>query len=202
MSHEDQAFRSLLAHLKARGLLMQHDARLPSVSAMVAGGPIRGSWWGHPMGGSIFMVAERLADHRDVMICKLIGSKVTYVHRDLWPDLLAVARSQGPWQMDGLPAAARALLRRLAREGMLRTDQTPASAEPARELERRLLVHAAQVHTESGAHARALMTWERWARSVRCRPTASVQRARQRLEAAALALGEGSGPSPRLPWMR
>lgn len=202
MSHEDNAFRSSLAHLKARGLLMLHDAQLPSVSAMVAGGPIRGSWWGHPLGGSIFMVAERLADHRDVMICKLVGSKVTYVHCGLWPDLLAVARSQGPWQMAGLPAAARALLRRLAREGMIRTDRAPASSEPARELERRLLVHSAQVHTESGAHARALMTWERWARSARCRPTASVQRARQKLEAAALALGEGCRSSPRLPWMR
>jgi hypothetical protein len=53
----------------------------------VAGGPIKGSWWGHPKGQEIFRLAEAVEDSGDVLVCKLIEGKVTYVHRRLWPAL-------------------------------------------------------------------------------------------------------------------
>ena len=30
------------------GLLLESDAKLPSVAGLVACAPVRGSWWGHP----------------------------------------------------------------------------------------------------------------------------------------------------------
>lgn len=63
----------------------------PSLAEAIAGGPIRGSWWGHARGHEIFRVAEAVSEHPDVLVCKLIEGKVTYVHRRLWPALVRLA---------------------------------------------------------------------------------------------------------------
>lgn len=81
-----------LAFVERHGIVLQ-AARgpVPSLAEAIAGGPIRGSWWGHPKGHEIFRVAEAVSDSPDVLICKLVGDKVTYVHRRLWPALVKLA---------------------------------------------------------------------------------------------------------------
>jgi len=81
-----------LAFVKRHGVVLQ-AARgvVPSLAEAIAGGPIRGSWWAHPRGHDIFRVAEAVSDSDDVLVCKLIDGKVTYVHRRLWPALVKVA---------------------------------------------------------------------------------------------------------------
>ena len=64
---------------------------VPSFAEHVAGERIRGSWWGHPKGQEIFRLAEAVTDSEDVLVCKLIGGKVTYVHRRLWPALVRLS---------------------------------------------------------------------------------------------------------------
>jgi len=54
--------------LDRTGLLFMHDARKPSLTALVAGEPIRGSWWGHPAGKRIFQVANALEDGGRVLL--------------------------------------------------------------------------------------------------------------------------------------
>jgi hypothetical protein len=71
-----------------------------------------------------------------------------------------------------------------------------ASGPPVKELERRLLVAAHQVHTESGAHETELSSWQRFRRATRTRSIPSA-RGRTELEAAADALGAGRA---LLPW--
>ena len=39
----------------------------------------------------IFEVAEAISESRDVLVCKLVGGKVTYLHRRLWPALVKLA---------------------------------------------------------------------------------------------------------------
>src|SRR5437667_9653269 len=39
---------------------------------VVAGGPIRGSWWGHAKGRTIFRAAQAVCECPDVLVCKLI----------------------------------------------------------------------------------------------------------------------------------
>src|SRR4029453_12076541 len=65
--------------------------RFPSRAEGLAGEPIRGSWWGHPKGHAIFRAAEAVSDSPDVLVCKLVEGKVTYVHRRLWPALVRLA---------------------------------------------------------------------------------------------------------------
>ena len=78
-----------LAFVKRHGIVLQ-AARgpVPSLAEAIAGGPIRGSWWGHAKGHEIFRVAEFVSESPDVLVCKLIDGKVTYVHRRLWPALV------------------------------------------------------------------------------------------------------------------
>ena len=38
----------MFAKLKEHGLLLQTDVNLANVCALVAGAPLRGSWWAHP----------------------------------------------------------------------------------------------------------------------------------------------------------
>lgn len=81
-----------LAFVKRHGVVLQ-AARgpVPSLAEAIAGGPIRGSWWAHPKGHEIFRVSEAVCESPDVLVCKLVGGKVTYVHRRLWPALVKFA---------------------------------------------------------------------------------------------------------------
>jgi hypothetical protein len=81
--------RQALAFVKRHGIALQ-AARgpVPSLAEAVAGGPIRGSWWAHSKGHEIFKVADAVSESGDVLVCKLVEGKVTYVHRRLWPALV------------------------------------------------------------------------------------------------------------------
>jgi hypothetical protein len=81
-----------LAFVKRHGVVLQ-AARgpVPSLAEAIAGGPIRGSWWGHPKGHEIFRVAESICESDEVLVCKLVDGRVTYVHRRLWPALVRLA---------------------------------------------------------------------------------------------------------------
>lgn len=136
--------------LRKRGVLLQTE-----LASMVAGEPIRGSWWSHAKSHEIFRVACGLEDHPDVLVAKLIDGKVTYIHRKLWPALLAVATAREPWQMKGLSAESRKLLSEVDRLGAI-------TGKSARDLELRLLIHATEIHTETGAHAKVLESWPHW----------------------------------------
>jgi hypothetical protein len=61
---------------------------VPSLAEQIAGEPIRGSWWGHARSHEIFHAMNEVADSPDVLICRLVEGKRTFVHRRLWPALL------------------------------------------------------------------------------------------------------------------
>ena len=84
--------KEAIAFVKRHGVVLQ-AARgpLPSLAEAIAGGQIRGSWWGHPKAKEIFRAAEAVCDSPDVLACKLVEGKVTYVHRRLWPALVKLA---------------------------------------------------------------------------------------------------------------
>ncbi len=82
-----------IAFVKRHGVVLQ-AARgpVPSLAEAIAGEPIRGSWWGHAKGRTIFRAAQAICESPEVLVCKLIDDKVTYVHRRLWPALVKLAR--------------------------------------------------------------------------------------------------------------
>jgi hypothetical protein len=182
----------VLEALAEWGLLLEQDKELPNVVTLLTGQSLRTSWWSHPRARVIFATLTELARHPDVLFTKLLYGKVTLLHRRLWPSFLAVASAREAWQVRGLPASARSLLQALERTGSVR-----ASGPAVKELERRLLVHTEEVHTESGRHEIRLQPWQTWSQRVGCKPLLSLAQARGTLEAAIQGLG---APLTALPW--
>lgn len=201
-------YEDVFRALKKWGLLLESDPKLPSVCRIITGEPMKGSWWSHPMAQTIFQVNERLDDHPDVLIAKLLAGKVTFVHRQCWPALLAVATSREPWQIRNLPDTAQKVLKFLKNAESVRSDELSIGTigrkelnESVRILERRLLIHSEQVHTESGAHAKVLESWESWAASARLKVgEMSVAEAKKRLEQRVQELNKRFDGKAPLPW--
>jgi hypothetical protein len=165
---------------------------------LVVGGPVAGSWWGHSKGSEIFHAAGQLEDHPDIATTKLVSGKVTYVHRRIWPDIIAVGQSREPWQLQRLTGEARTLLARVDAEMRLL-----ASGNIAKQLEQKLLVASRSVHTDSGSHALELLRWEVFAREKKVPlPRGSAAGARAHLEALVGAMNKAFGARAKLPWLR
>ena len=89
-----------LAFVKKCGIVLESGrGPVPSLAETIAGEPIRGSWWGHPKGDTIFVCSRAIRNSKDVLTCRLIDRKVTYVDRRLWP---ALARLCGNFNADRL----------------------------------------------------------------------------------------------------
>jgi hypothetical protein len=163
-----------LAFVKKEGFV----TLVPRFVEAVAGERVRGSWWGHPKGQLIFRLAESLEDSKDVVSLKLLEGKTTFVHRKLWPTLLAVVMNEA-WRKERskrLSAAAKALWKRV--EVSSRRGEAPG---PVKELEASLLVHCVSEHTEKGRHEKRLTSWSQWAKTHQAAPaelevTAALER--------------------------
>ena len=204
-AHLKKQFDKVFLPLHEFGFLLLTDASLPSVSGLIAGEPVRGSWWSHESAQQIFTVSELLEDHPDILILKLVSEKVTFVHRDLWGHIYSIGVAREDWQLGNLTSAAKQLLKALDTEGCLQTNKLkafgPNPGNAARELERRLLLHANQIHTESGAHAKVIETWDTWAKragfNARAKSPAAARRFLEKRLADINAKFNGKG---RLPW--
>ena len=84
--------KEALAFVERHGIVLQ-AARgpLPNLAEAIAGGTIRGRWWGHPKGKEIFRAVKTIGASPNVLVCKLFEGKITYVHRRLWPALIKLA---------------------------------------------------------------------------------------------------------------
>ena len=84
--------REAIAFVERHGVVLQAaQGPLPNLAEVIAGGRIRGSWWGHPKGKEIFRATEAVCDSPHVLVCKLVQGNVTYVHRRVWPALVKLA---------------------------------------------------------------------------------------------------------------
>jgi hypothetical protein len=207
----EAALERARATLDRIGMLLFSDPALPSLVGIIVDAPLRTSWWGHPRGHLIYEAMNRLDEDPHLLAAKLVAGKVTYVHQRLWPALVALATARDDWQMNGLSAAARWLVEEVEAAGQLQTDGVVLPGgmqgskrvpDVARELERRLLVHAAEIHTPSGAHAKVLQSWARWAEDARQPPSSlSAVEGRAAVEASAAELAAGvQGGVVELPW--
>jgi len=81
-----------LAFVRTHGVVLESaTGPVPSLASAIAGGPIRGSWWGHARNHEIFALTRAARDCPDVLVCRLVDGKITFVHRRLWPALVRVA---------------------------------------------------------------------------------------------------------------
>jgi hypothetical protein len=89
-----------LVFIEQRGVVLA-SARgpIPRLTEVIAGEPIKGSWWGHPKGQQIFVILEAITESEDVLVCRLVKGKITLVHRRLWPALVRLAKRFAPDQI-------------------------------------------------------------------------------------------------------
>ncbi|OFX18734.1 MAG: hypothetical protein A2V77_01310 [Anaeromyxobacter sp. RBG_16_69_14] len=168
-SPSDDALRLV----RERGLLtLTAGGAGPSLAEAIAGESVRGACSGAPAGERIFEIATALEASPEVLALKLVGGKMTFLHRALWPALVRIARD--PDRVAEVlgrlsPGAAR-LHAEVERLGEVRLDELAREpawpperdlARAAKELEAALLVHSASVHTERGRLAIALRSWAR-----------------------------------------
>ena len=64
---------------------------VPNLAETIAGRRITGSWWKHPKANTIFRCSRAVRDSPDVLVCRIVSGKVTYVHRRLWPAVMRLA---------------------------------------------------------------------------------------------------------------
>ncbi len=84
--------RQAIAFIRRHGVVLE-SAKGPvrSLAEAIVGAPIRGGWWSHPRSHEIFAVTQGVRDCDDVLVCRLVDGKITFVHRRLWPALVRIA---------------------------------------------------------------------------------------------------------------
>ena len=81
-----------LAFVEEHGVvLVSAKGPVPRLTDVIAGEPIKGSWWSHPKSHQIFAILEVVTESEDILVCRLVKGKITLVHRRLWPALVRVA---------------------------------------------------------------------------------------------------------------
>ena len=85
--------RQAMDFIRYHGVVLQSAKGLEStLTVKIAGGPIRGSWWGHPKSHEIYALLQKIDDSRAVLTCALANGKITYIHRRLWPAFVRMAK--------------------------------------------------------------------------------------------------------------
>jgi hypothetical protein len=81
-----------LSFIQTHGVVLASaKGPVPHMTEAIAGEPILGSWWGHQRGREIFLVMQAIEASPDILVCRLVGGKVTFVPRRLWPALIRAA---------------------------------------------------------------------------------------------------------------
>ena len=92
--------KEAVAYIRKHGVvLVSGKGPVPRLVEAIANEPIKGSWWGHPKGNQIFNALEGVTDSADILVCRLVGNKVTLVHKRVWPALVRAAKRFSPRQL-------------------------------------------------------------------------------------------------------
>ncbi len=82
-----------LTFVRTHGVVLEAaTGPVPSLASAIAGAPSGGSWWSHAKGGEIFKLTRAVRDSPDVLVCRLVDGKITYVHRRLWAALVCACK--------------------------------------------------------------------------------------------------------------
>ena len=84
----DQAIKFVKKH----GVVLESaHGPVSNLAETIAKKRMRGSWWADEKGREIFRLTRAVRNSSDILVCRLINGKVTYVHRRLWPALVRLA---------------------------------------------------------------------------------------------------------------
>ena len=91
-----------ISFVRQHGVVLEGaKGHVPNLADAVVGVAVRGSWWKHPEAKNIFRATRLVRDSDDVLVCRLIEGRITYVDRRLWP---AVVRLSAYFNRESLNA--------------------------------------------------------------------------------------------------
>ncbi len=86
--------RQGIAFVRKHGVVLESaQGPVASLAEEIAGEQIKGSWWSQAKSNEIYLVTRTIRESPDVLVCRLVNGKITFVHRRLWPALIAAAGS-------------------------------------------------------------------------------------------------------------
>lgn len=89
-----------LAFVRQHGVVLASGkGTAPRLTEAIVGEDIKGSWWAHPKSHHIYAILRTVTHSDQVLVCRLVGGKITLVHRRLWPFLVRVAKRFKPEQL-------------------------------------------------------------------------------------------------------
>jgi hypothetical protein len=65
---------------------------IPVLTEAVAGETLRGNWWSHPRSREIFAATRAVRESPQVLVCRVVDGKISFVHERLWPALVRAAK--------------------------------------------------------------------------------------------------------------
>jgi hypothetical protein len=80
-------------------VLVSAKGPAPRLTEAIAGEPIKGSWWAHPKSHQIFTILQQLEHSPDILVCRFLAGRLTFVHRRLWPAMVKLASDFQPDQL-------------------------------------------------------------------------------------------------------
>ena len=84
--------KEAIGFVKQHGIVTESfHGPVPNLAEEVAGAPVRGNWWSHPRSHEIFQLGRAVRSHPDVLTCRLVQGKISFVHRNLWSALVRLA---------------------------------------------------------------------------------------------------------------
>jgi hypothetical protein len=109
-----------LRYIEKRGVVLESArvASVPNLANEALGDDRRENWWGHARGKEFFWLTRQIRSNPDVLVCRLVGGKVTYVHRRIWPALARLASVLGTTRLASIREHH-------TRTGAHRVDRTP-----------------------------------------------------------------------------
>lgn len=134
-----------IALVERHGVMLEASRRagVPSLVDAIANEPVKGNWWSHPQGRTIFEATRAVRDCTEVLVCRLVDGRISFVHARLWPALARLAHCFAPERL--------ARLREIhAQGGSHRVEEIPWPQWLPREI-------AAQAQRLAEAEARAAL---------------------------------------------
>ncbi len=90
-SRRPTSLEEALSFVETEGIVLESaHGRVLTFADFVAGERVT-RWWSHSKGRLIFALTRAIRDSPDVLTCRLIDGKVTYIHRRLWPALVKLS---------------------------------------------------------------------------------------------------------------
>lgn len=84
--------RAALEFVREEGIVLASaKGSAPRLIEAILGEPISGNWWAHPKSSFIYNVLAAVSESEDILVCRLLGGRITLIHRRLWPALVRTA---------------------------------------------------------------------------------------------------------------